>query len=181
MNIREGIPVRNPVPGQIANSNNENHIIKCGFGIANTLRLNMSMLSPDQQAKLQKVLQRPSTDTSIVSPKGYFRIHFYKPGNSQAPTYNVDSLAVAADSSWDFEINYMGFPPPPSDNGAGGDNLHDVYIVYLSGEYGETDFDTQITGTSSSGTWTSYNPGNWRWFYPRCSGRELGGYSFYDL
>ena len=159
--IRAGTSgTQNIAPGQIFPVA-QRHIIKCGFGTANILRLNIDKFSADQQIILRKILQRPATDTSIVSPKGYFRIHFYKPGNPatqyQVPTYSVDSFAIAADSAWDFEINYLGFPPPPSDNGAGGDNLHDVYIVYLSNEYGETDFDTQITGTSSSGTWTTYN------------------------
>ena len=93
---------------------------------------------------MKKILSRPATDTSIVSPKGYFRIHFYKSG-SEVPNYNVDSLAIAADSSYDFEINFMGFPPPPSDNGIGGDNLHDVYIINLGNEYGETDFDGETS------------------------------------
>ncbi|MGA8264086.1 MAG: hypothetical protein WB779_06575, partial [Ignavibacteriaceae bacterium] len=134
ISIRESPPAQNAVPGQISTSA-ENTVVKCGFGTANILRQNLNQFSANQQAKLRKILQRPATDTSIVSPKGYFRIHFYKSG-SEAPYYNVDSLAIAADSSWDFEINFMGFPPPPSDNGAGGDNLHDVYIVNLGNEYG---------------------------------------------
>lgn len=151
ISIRESPPAQNAVPGQISTSA-ENTVVKCGFGTANILRQNLNQFSANQQAKLRKILQRPATDTSIVSPKGYFRIHFYKSG-SEAPYYNVDSLAIAADSSWDFEINFMGFPPPPSDNGAGGDNLHDVYIVNLGNEYGETDFDTEI----SPDKYTSYN------------------------
>jgi hypothetical protein len=159
--IRTGTTIiQNIAPGRTSTPT-KNPVIKSGFGTAVILKHNIDKFSSDQQAILRKILQRPATDTSIVSPKGYFRIHFYKPGNPstqyQAPTYNVDSLAIAADSSWNFEINYLGFPPPPGDNGAGGDNLHDVYIVNLSNEYGETDFDNEITGTPSSGTWTSYN------------------------
>jgi len=151
--IREGSLIPNVAPGLISHAA-ENPAVKCGFGPANVLRSNIDKFSPDQQTILRKILQRPATDTSIVSPKGYFRIHFYKSG-SESPNYNVDSLAIAADSAWNFEINFLGYSPPPSDNGEGGDNLHDVYIVNLGSEYGETDFGTEIS--PGSGKYTSYN------------------------
>ncbi len=158
LQIRQGRTGLNLIPNQISTTTG-NPFIKCGFGPASVLRLNIDKFSPEQQIELKKILDRPATDTSIISPKGFFRIHFYKPGNAgtqyQVPTYSVDSLAIAADSSWNFEINYLGFPPPPSDNGQGGDSLHDVYIVSLAGEYGETDFETEIT--PGSGKYTSYN------------------------
>ena len=151
--IREGLQLQNAVqPGEV-NSVATNPAIKCGFEVVNVLRLNIDKFSPDQQIVLRKLLSRPATDTSIISPKGYFRIHFYKSG-SEAPNYNVDSLAIAADSSWDFEINSIGFQSPPTDNGAGGDDKYDIYIDNLGNYYGQTTWETEIS--PGSNRYTSY-------------------------
>ncbi len=40
----------------------------------------------------------------------------------------IDSVAIAADSAYNFEVNYLGYPPPPPDNGVGGDDKYDIYI-----------------------------------------------------
>ena len=152
ISIREGFSVQNMAPGQIT-SGTQNEVVKCGFGPANILRLNIDKFSADQQNTLRKILLRPVTDTSIISPEGHFRIHFYKSG-SEAPNYNVDSLAIAADSAWNFEINFLGFPPPPSDNGAGGDNRYDIYIDNLGNLYGQTTPEQEISPGSNK--YTSY-------------------------
>ena len=152
ISIREGSPVQNVAPGQVTSASG-NEVAKCGFGTASVLKLNLNQFSTDQQTKLRKILQRPGTDTSIVSPEGHFRIHFYKTG-SQAPNYSVDSLAIAADSSWNFEVNSLGFPPPPSDNGEGGDNKYDIYIDNLGNYYGQTTPETEIS--PGSGKYISY-------------------------
>ncbi len=126
---------------------------KCGFGIVNIIKLNLDRFLPDQQKVLQKILQRPPTDTSIVSPGGFFRIHFYKSGQ-EVPKFDVNQFAAAADSAYNFEVNNLGYPAPPSDNGAGGDNKYDVYIVNLGNLYGQTEFDNEIT--PGSGRYTSF-------------------------
>ena len=143
---------------------------KCAFGLVNQIRENYNKFNAEQKTVLQKLLQRPVTDTSVFSPSGRFKIHFsksdqpdYIPDNiretltaSQIPTYKklyLDSLGVAADSAYNYEVNILGYPAPPSDNGAGGDDKYDIYIQNLGNRtYGYTDGDEQITDN----TFTSY-------------------------
>ena len=120
--------------------------IKCGFGLVSSIRENLNAFSTEQQVVLRKILQRPAKQTSMVTPNGFFRIHYDTTG-SAVPNYNnlglqqsLVLLAEALDSSYNFEVNFLGYPPPPSDNGEGGDNLYDIYIENLESEsiYGET-------------------------------------------
>ncbi len=57
-----------------------------------------------------------------------------------------NQVALAADSVYRFEVNYLGFPEPPSDNGDGGDNRYDIYITTADGNYGFTDLETPLGG-----------------------------------
>jgi len=126
--------------------------IKCGFGIVNQVKMNYDKFSVQQKNLLKKILDRPITDTSFVSPRGWFRIHFMKSG-VDAPGYNMNQLAQAADSSYNYEVNILGYPPPPGDAGVGGDDRYDIYIQNLSGGlYGYTEFENQITNN----TYTCY-------------------------
>jgi hypothetical protein len=144
-------------------SSSENHIHyigeKCGFGLINNIKLNYDNFSSEQQAVLNKLLVRTEMDTSIVSPSGIFRIHFDLTGSNK-PSYQfngsipqdkdtvfimADSIAAACDFSYDYEINVLGYPEPPSDNGNGGDDRIDVYIKNLSsGTYGQTSFEDDL-------------------------------------
>lgn len=147
--------------------------IKCGFGIASLIRTNFSRFTTTQQAMLKTLYDRPSSDTSFVTPGGFFRVHFtkadtpdYIPDNIRKTVTTsgqmkllqkeyLDSVAIALDSAYNFEVNYLGYPPPPSDNGAGGDNLYDIYISPdLGSEYGETDPEDEVI--SGSNRYTTY-------------------------
>jgi hypothetical protein len=126
--------------------------IKCGFGIVNQVKLNYDKFSPLQKNVVSSLLQRPTTDTSFVSPRGWFRIHYNKTGND-TPGYDIKEAAIAADSSYNYEVNILGYLPPPQDNGAGGDNKYDIYIVNENGgAYGGTTPEQLITDS----TWTSF-------------------------
>jgi hypothetical protein len=117
---------------------------KCGLGFVNTIVLNIDKFLPEQQAILKVLLQRPQLQTSIVTPKGYFRIHYNQTG-TDAPGYSLTELAAALDSAYEFEVNFLGYPPPPPDNGAGGDDRYDIYILDLGGSYyGYTQFEDEI-------------------------------------
>jgi hypothetical protein len=119
---------------------------KCGFGIISQIRTNFDYFSSERQVILNSILQRKVKQKSMVSPSGFFRIHYDTTG-SQTPMYdptltteeNVYKVALAADSVFRFEVNFLGFPEAPSDNGAGGDNLYDIYITSADGNYGFTD------------------------------------------
>ncbi len=135
---------------------------KCGFEIVNRVKFNLNSFSLEQQAVLKPLLQRPVMQTSIVSPSGFFRIHYDTTGFS-IPSYlsgasieaNIQEVAAAIDSSYRFEVDYLGYPQPPSDGNEGGDNLYDVYIINQpSGLYGFTQFETEVEPNSDR--YTSY-------------------------
>jgi hypothetical protein len=132
---------------------------KCGFTTIADAKKHFNYFTIEQQNRIQKILSRPDKQTSIVSPSGYFRIHYDTTGSS-TPNYfigeenniqlSVDSLAIAFDSSYNFEVNILGYDPPPSDDGDGGDDLYDVYISYLgTGMYGLTDWVVGNNGNKS--------------------------------
>jgi len=135
------------------NSLTSQETVKCNFGIENSVRLGIKSFSPAQQKILKTMFIRPELDTSIVSPSGFFRIHFNK--GADAPQYNVNELAKAFDSSYSFEVNHLGFLPPPKDLGNGGDDKYDVYVYSMSrGIYGNTNSEEEIY--SGSKTFYSY-------------------------
>jgi len=117
---------------------------KCGFSLVNTLVLNIDKFSDERQSLLKTLLQRPVLQKSIVTPKGYFRVHYNETGTN-APGYSLTELMSALDSVYEFEINYLGYPPPPIDNVNGGDSKYDIYILDLGGSYyGYTQFEDEI-------------------------------------
>lgn len=117
---------------------------KCGFSIINEVKLNYNKFNPKQKVVISSLLTRPKTDTSFVTPSGKFRIHYNKSG-IDSPVYNLNDLAKAADSSYNYEVNILGYPPPPSDFGSGGDDKYDIYIVNLgSGLYGYTELENEL-------------------------------------
>lgn len=107
---------------------------KCGFGLAASVVKNFDKFNSYQKSILKKLFQRPVTDTSIVTPSGFIRIHYNKTGPS-VPGYSLQELVKAVDSVYNFEVNYLGYPPPPPDNGMGGDNKFDIYITNLGSDY----------------------------------------------
>ncbi|NMB80524.1 MAG: hypothetical protein GYA14_01765, partial [Ignavibacteria bacterium] len=118
---------------------------KCGFSTINDVKINFNKFDPKQKEVLSSLLQRPQADTSFVTPSGKFRIHYKKTG-FDAPGYNLNDLAKAADSSYNYEVNILGYPPPPGDMGAGGDDRYDIYIANLgSGLYGYTELENELT------------------------------------
>ena len=124
--------------------------VKCSFGIVNSIKLNYNNFSAKQKIVLAPMLQRPTTDTSFVTPSGKFRIHFNKTG-SNAPGYDLKEFAKAADSSYNYEVNILKYPAPPADFGAGGDDLYDIYLKDLPGdEYGSTYSEQDLGGDKFS-------------------------------
>jgi len=126
---------------------------KCGLEIVNAIVFNLDMFDKDKQLLLKSLLQRPVTATSFVTPGGFFRVHYDLTGPN-APGYNLNLLAEALDSSYKFEIDFLGYNAPPGDSATnpnisaeeyGGDNRYDVYIGNLgSGFYGYTQFEYEV-------------------------------------
>jgi hypothetical protein len=136
---------------------------KCGLGLVNSLALNFERLTAQQQRLLEPLLQRPVTSSSFVTPGGYFRVHYDETGNN-APGYDLNLLADALDSTYRFEIDFLGYAVPPGDSvfssgqpadSYGGDNRYDVYIGNLgSSIYGYTQYELEVE--PGSGRFTSY-------------------------
>lgn len=126
-------------------------ITKCGMELVSTLSQNLVNYSSEQQIILSKILERPQSQTSTVSPGGFFRVHYDLTGNN-ALGYDLNSLLTALDSAYNFEINFLGYPAPPSDGAEGGDDKYDIYVQNLAGLYGYTQFETKITESR----WTSF-------------------------
>ncbi|CUS97054.1 MXAN_6640 family putative metalloprotease [Candidatus Chrysopegis kryptomonas] len=128
---------------------------KCGFGLYVEALKNWDKFDLIQKTNIQKSLERPALQTSIVTPSGKFRIHFDTTGvntpflidefGNRIPNswrMYVDSIAKYIDSVYNVEVNYLGFEFNFNDDTLGGGNEYDIYIQNLSeGLYGETVFD----------------------------------------
>ncbi|MFO7525844.1 MAG: hypothetical protein R6W68_10345 [Ignavibacteriaceae bacterium] len=126
---------------------------KCGMQLVNTLQSNIEYFSPEKQAILKILLSRPQLPNSIISPGGFFKIHYTTTGNDRI-AYDLNLFAQALDSAYNYEVNYLGYPPPPADFGAGGDDRYDIYVTHISGLYGYTQFEEEIQ--SGTQRFTSY-------------------------
>jgi len=133
---------------------------KCGFEIVNSIKSNIDLFSPEQQNVLKSFLSRPVLQTSVVSPSGFFRIHYDATGfnipsfsSGLSVEQNVAEVAEALDSVYSFEVDFLGFLPPPGDNGIGDDDKYDVYIQNQGGGvYGYTEWESKV----GSINWTSF-------------------------
>ena len=123
---------------------------KCAFGLITDVKLNFDKFTSYQKSVASALLATPASDTSIVSPSGFFRIHFSASGDNK-PAYSVDELALAADSVYAFEVGTLGFAEPPQDGTFGGDSKYDIYIRDIA-DYGWT----TLQDYASNGYYTTY-------------------------
>lgn len=126
---------------------------KCQFELNLNVKINFENFSQTQKDELKILLRRPMRSNSIVSPSGFFRIHYDLTGVN-AVAYNINDFARALDSSYNFTVNFIGYPAPPSDLGFGGDDKYDVYIGNLGQVYGSTIPEVEVS--SGSNTFTTY-------------------------
>ena len=102
-------------------------------------------LSAEYRTRLGKLAQRrPDVQHNLLSPSGRFRVHYDTQGvNAVSPTDDdannipdyIDLTMAVLDSIWVLEIEQLGYNPPPSDNGLGGGDEYDAYVVELNGSY----------------------------------------------
>lgn len=129
---------------------------KCGTPLVFEAMRRMKDLPSGLRAMVRQTLQRPTSDTSRLSPSGRFRIHYdttgtHEPrmiaGNPLMPVSGsaeefVDSVAAVFDHCWSVEIGEMGYGVPPPDDGNGGGDEYDVYIQDLAPDlFGFTSWD----------------------------------------
>ena len=116
--------------------------LRCGTPYVLQAMSAASELSTEHQ-RLKLVQRRPSTQHSLLTPSGHFRVHYDTEGSDAVdptdddangiPDY-IDLAATVLDSTWELEVEQLGYNPPPSDNGLGGGEEYDVYFVELGGE-----------------------------------------------
>ena len=111
--------------------------LRCG-----TPYLLQAMDAGTEHQRLKLVQRRPSTQHSLLTPSGHFRVHYDTAGSDAVdladddangiPDY-IDLAATVLDSIWVLEVEQLGYNPPPSDNGLGGGDEYDVYVVEIGG------------------------------------------------
>lgn len=76
------------------------------------------------------------TEYTFDSPSGLFKLHWTDSGPDSTTHDYAFSLALAADSSWSVLCGQLGFYHPPPDQGLGGDDLYDIYVLQLASSPG---------------------------------------------
>ena len=138
-----------------------------GLAVCGTPHLVQAMsaapnLSADFQARLAKLVKdRTDAQHSLLSPSGHFRVHYDTEGVNAVsrkdadangiPDY-IDLTLAIFDSTWVLEIEQLGYNPPPSDNGLGGGDEYDVYVIELG--VGRSYYGFTHPGTSSATTYS---------------------------
>lgn len=132
--------------------------IKSGTFIVAEAKANWDIFSEENKKLLKPLLDRPVDLPEImVSPSGQFRIHYTVDENNVdkveltdedqngVPDY-IDHVAVSFDHCHSFLTDTLGYRSPLSDNGKGGGDEYDIYIVEYGGSvYGETVFEDEVS------------------------------------
>ena len=121
---------------------------KCGYSLVSEVKRNFDNFSSIQKNIMQPMFSRLELDKNFVTPGGFFRVH-YDTSGSNAPGYDLNLLAQALDSTYNFEIVKLGYSIPPSDGTEGGDNKYDIYIINTI-YYGFTTPETSIGENKST-------------------------------
>jgi len=112
-----------------------------------------------EHLRLKLVQYRRTAQHSLLTPSGHFRVHYDTEGrhavaptdddNNSIPDY-IDLAATVLDSIWVLEVEQLGYNPPPSDNGLGGGDEYDVYVVDIEGGYYGFTHPAATTATTAS-------------------------------
>ncbi|MBD3297853.1 MAG: hypothetical protein GF341_04295 [candidate division Zixibacteria bacterium] len=121
--------------------------IRCGTPVVAEAYSSLNRLSVSAQNEITSSFSRRPTDSTYVSPGGYFVLHYDLDSVNAVPSADDDSsgfpdfierLALYLDSAWNVEVETLGWRRPPSDGTAGGDSLYDVYPTSIGFTYGVT-------------------------------------------
>lgn len=106
----------------------------------------------------KSVVSRPTLQKSILTVNSKIRIHFDTTGINQPAMVDVagnripnsfqqfiDTLRTILDSVWNAEIETYHFNTPPADNGRGGGDEYDFYIMnFNDGTFGITNIEDDL-------------------------------------
>ncbi len=141
--------------------------VKCGFPLCAAAYRARTTLRGSLVPYLTQILSR--TERQKQRSAEHFTVHYDTVG-PQAPSLLdlmhtpipgsaegfVDSVLAIASAVYTYEVDTLGYLPPPSDGTAGGGPEYDIYIVDLGTEYGETTPEIQLDARQDGGKYTSY-------------------------
>jgi hypothetical protein len=144
---------------------------KCGFSLMAEIAIHWQDLTDLQKAHIGMQLKAPEMQSSVLSPKGYFRIHYDTSGTHRVeltdtggngiPDY-IDSVGVIFDYVWEFEIDNLGYDPPGSAMMLGSGTQPQPYNVYVRNigtqYYGYTAWnqDDRVDRNTAAPTYNTY-------------------------
>ncbi len=126
--------------------------------LAAQARALLAELSGSDRDWLASLLQRPDSGRlpmTLISPSKRFKIHYTTTGFDSCSHEYAQAVAEAYDYVYQFEVEQLGFAPPPDDQGIDGPE-YDIYIVSFTPYYGETIFENPVPG-SEGNTYTSFS------------------------
>lgn len=110
--------------------------IKSGTPLLLDIIRNRHLLTTEQQSILGEKLTRPTLPDYYDTPEGHFRIHYNAAISDTDYVYRCGEFFERA---WAVEVDSLGFLQPVTDEGLGGNDRFDVYIMNLGpGLYGIT-------------------------------------------
>jgi hypothetical protein len=141
--------------------------IKCGLGVMAYALRNRSILPPELQNQLSRILQRVERQKTIIA--GHFTVHYdttgidapamldtaYQRIPGSADQY-ADSVLAIANQVYAIEVGELGYQPPPTDGTEGGGPEYDIYVESLSSEYAETVPETPLDTKADGGRYITY-------------------------
>lgn len=127
----------------------------CGTMLLAEARRRFDEFTPEQQAVLRTLFQRPNLPLNHLSTSGEFRIHYAASGADAVPLDDsdgsgipdfVEAVAAAFDYSHQSQVGALGYRSPPADNNVDGPQ-YDIYLQDLGG-YGFTNGEAGVPATS---------------------------------
>lgn len=109
---------------------------KCGTPVLREIHDNWSRTRPETKKILRQFLSGTvEKEYTYDSPAGYFKLHYDRTGRDGVPLADenqndipdyIEQAALYFDVVWQFEVDSLGYLPPPPDDGRLGDDRYDI-------------------------------------------------------
>lgn len=103
---------------------------------------------------MDKFTAAPMSGPALIRETEHFLIHYTLVGEDATTEEYVDQVAKSLEEVWKIQIVTLGWPAPPSDGGAGGDERLDVYLFDTldeeSGALGATSYGNDVGDNPNS-------------------------------